>query len=109
LLYFNILILPLLQEKEKKKYVEQFNVFVRHETLRVAVLHTLKNMEKCDLLFRDEMEEYFLENIETYKKICDLYAGHDGKSIEASLQGSRIIDFNCQCIILGISNEASNF
>jgi len=67
----------MVQERSSSAAFDDYNIFVRHETLRVAVLHTLQNAEKCQLLFRDEMEEYFLKNYSVYVKICQDNAKYD--------------------------------
>jgi len=51
--------------------VEDYNLYIRHETLRVAVILTLKNMKQFNLLFSKEMKEYFLNNYDSYVKSCD--------------------------------------
>ena len=51
----------------------------------MAVIHTLKNIEKCGLLFRKETEDYFIKNFDRYIEICDEYSKYDGQSVKVSL------------------------
>lgn len=67
--------------------VKMYDVYVRHETLRVAVLHTVQCAEEYMIppeLIKG-MKSSFMEHYDSYIASCDSHARYDGKTIQICL------------------------
>ena len=63
-----------------------YDIYVRHETIRVAVIHTLKNSKKCNLgeVATRNMEELFMDFYESYIDSCCELEKYDGTYVTVS-------------------------
>jgi len=75
--------------KDNDPRVVKYDLFVRHETIRVAVLLVLSKRANSELPYQlvSCMAEQFLENYPEYLAKCDENAHHDGKSVATCLGG----------------------
>lgn len=65
-----------------------FDLYVRHETLRVSVVHTLRKAVALGIPERlmTAMTKTFFEKYEFYLSSCDSYSKYDGTLYQVSWQ-----------------------
>lgn len=70
-------------QNASKEAVQNYNDFIQHETIRVAVIGAMENKKyKHGKYFLEKMNLIFLENYEYYVKVCTDNLHRDGKPMK---------------------------
>ncbi|PIK57688.1 hypothetical protein BSL78_05372 [Apostichopus japonicus] len=74
---------------------KQYNEFIYHETLRVAVCQMMEEKEKLPTGLQSKMETMFLKKFDFYmRRIKEKAKKHDGKDMMVNVYGQRHGHFN---------------
>ncbi|XP_018018022.1 ubiquitin-conjugating enzyme E2 Z [Hyalella azteca] len=73
--------------------VTNFDIYARHETLRVAVVETLRHAEgfRIPAQLVEVMRNLFFEYYDAYIESCDQYAMYDNKTMQVSLLSKNFV------------------
>lgn len=81
---------PIINEPGFEKYVKtdtvakNYNIYLSYYNIKVALVDMYNNTPKMFNLFKDDMKEYILKNIDKYMKLCSKLEEYDGYKIGQS-------------------------
>ena len=72
-------------EKASADTVRDYNYVIQHETIRVAVIDVMENLDTYHEYFAENIKTIFNQNYDHYIKVCKENMDLDGKSLNDSL------------------------
>ncbi|MHB1953342.1 MAG: ubiquitin-conjugating enzyme E2 [Sulfobacillus sp.] len=78
-------------EKAEESVVTAYNLCIAHENLRIAVIRCVREIRSGPFsIYAEKVEEHFLKNFETYRKVCEKHCHRDGELVNAPAYGFNV-------------------